>query len=118
MDGTTFQGRLLHLIPAKSANEDEVDETKKDGNKNYKQKKADQLKKQAGSSHNWNTLFLGASAVAELMSDQYNVEKRDVLLGNVKVLDSQHFHDLKKWHFSDFNLQEAFSVFVLRCFSY
>ena len=41
------------------------------------------MKKQAGSSHNWNTLFLGASAVAELMSDQYNVEKRDVLLGKI-----------------------------------
>ena len=36
-------------------------------------------KSQAGSAHNWNTLFLGASAVADLMADKYGVSKGDVL---------------------------------------
>ena len=36
-------------------------------------------KAQAGSAHNWNTLFLGASAVADIMADKYGVSKGDVL---------------------------------------
>ena len=46
---------------------------------NFKQKKALKEKAQAGSSHNWNTLFLGTSAVADLMAEKYSVSKSDVL---------------------------------------
>ena len=73
-------GRVLHLLPSKPAKEDEDDQDNPNENNNFKKKKAEKLKKQANSSHNWNTLFLGASAVADLMSNQYNVEKKDVLL--------------------------------------
>jgi len=31
------------------------------------------------SSHNWNTLFLGANAVAEVMSKKYGIDKGDLL---------------------------------------
>lgn len=41
-------------------------------------------KAQAGSAHNWNTLFLGASAVADLMADKYGVSKGDVLSSDSK----------------------------------
>lgn len=47
----------------------------------YKRDKAAKEKASAGSSHNWNTLFLGASAVADLMADKYGVDKKDVVLG-------------------------------------
>ena len=73
-------GRLLHIIPGKPPSDEAEDDNNGPENNNYKQKKADKLKKQAQSSHNWNTLFLGASAVAEVMSDKYNVSKQDVLL--------------------------------------
>lgn len=79
LDGTAFQGRLLHIIPGQPPNEDTNEET---SGSNFKQKKADKLKKQAQSSHNWNTLFLGAGAVAEVMSDKYQVSKQDVLLSS------------------------------------
>lgn len=46
---------------------------------NYKSKKAAQLKSQAGSSHNWNTLFLGHDAVAGVMAGTYGVTKDDLI---------------------------------------
>ena len=74
-------GRLLHIIPAKPPKDD----TEETDNNNFKAKKAEKLKKQAGSSHNWNTLFLGAQAVAEVMSDKYNVDKQEVLLASGSI---------------------------------
>ena len=78
LDGSTFHGRLLHLIPGKAKEDPDQDSSSMDG-LNYKQKKALKEKSQAGSSHNWNTLFLGASAVADLMAEKYSVAKSDVL---------------------------------------
>ena len=44
----------------------------------FKARRERQLKKEASSSHNWNSLFLGADAVANLMAEKYNVAKSDV----------------------------------------
>jgi len=79
LDGSSYQGRLLHLIPGKvkEGGEEGVDETA-----GYKKKKEQEKKSTAGSSHNWNALFLGSSAVADLMSEKYNVDKADVVLGD------------------------------------
>lgn len=46
----------------------------------YKQKKLKEQKKQASSSHNWNTLFLGTNAVASLMAERYSTTKQQVIL--------------------------------------
>lgn len=75
LDGTTFQGRLLHLIPGKSK---EDDETNTDG-MSFKQKKDAELKKTAGSAHNWNTLFMGANAVANTLAKSYQTTKEQIL---------------------------------------
>lgn len=75
MDGTTFHGRLLHLIPGKSQLEEEIESDAL----NFKQKKALKLKKTAGSTHNWNTLFLGGDAVANILSKKYGTSKEQVL---------------------------------------
>ena len=72
----------MHLIPGKSR-EDENEEAE---GTNYKKKKALKEKKEAGLSHNWNSLFLGTSAVADLMSEKYSVEKADVVLGDAGIL--------------------------------
>ena len=58
LDGTTFQGRLLHLIPGKVKEGEEEGGEGKEG-ASYKKKKAKKEKTAAGSSHNWNSLFLG-----------------------------------------------------------
>jgi multiple RNA-binding domain-containing protein 1 len=80
LDGTTFQGRLLHLLPAKGKPDDETAGGDDDGKMSFKKKKEMKEKAAAYSTHNWNTLFLGSSAVADLMAERYNVEKSDVVL--------------------------------------
>eukprot|EP00095_Tigriopus_kingsejongensis_P007108 maker-scaffold130_size324016-snap-gene-2.23 protein:Tk07108 transcript:maker-scaffold130_size324016-snap-gene-2.23-mRNA-1 annotation:"rna-binding protein 19" len=82
LDGTSFQGRLLHLLPGKAKPSPE-DLANAEG-LTFKQKKALKEKAQAQSSHNWNSLFLGTSAVADLMAEKYNVSKSDVLTGDGK----------------------------------
>ena len=79
LDGSSYQGRLLHLIPGKTKDggEDGTDDST-----SYKKKKELKDKSTAGSNHNWNALFLGSSAVADLMSEKYNVDKADVVLGD------------------------------------
>lgn len=46
---------------------------------NFKLKKADKQKKEAGSAHNWNSLFLGHDAVAEVVADTYGTTKEAVV---------------------------------------
>ncbi|KAI0235221.1 putative RNA-binding protein 19 [Lamellibrachia satsuma] len=77
LDGTTFQGRMLHLLPGKAKKEEEVSKTTDENS--YKKKKEAKLKATAGSSHNWNTLFLGANAVADVMAERYGASKSDIL---------------------------------------
>ncbi|KXJ77485.1 hypothetical protein RP20_CCG007394 [Aedes albopictus] len=78
LNGTFFHGRMFHLLPAK------VDESKQDldedeSSLNYKQKKELKLKKTAQSSHNWNTLFMGENAIAEVVAKKYGKTKEEVL---------------------------------------
>ncbi|KAK2172512.1 hypothetical protein NP493_953g00009 [Ridgeia piscesae] len=77
LDGSTFQGRMLHLLPGKAKKEDVTSETTDE--QSYKKKKEAKLKATAGSSHNWNTLFLGPNAVADVMAERYGASKSDIL---------------------------------------
>ncbi|XP_033748627.1 probable RNA-binding protein 19 [Pecten maximus] len=81
LDGTTFMGRLMHLIPAKTKKEDEV--TASEGS-SYKTKKQEKQKALAGSSHNWNSLFLGANTVADVLAEKYSTEKSHILDAQAK----------------------------------
>lgn len=74
LDGTILHGRLLHLIPGKCKDDAETVDTS-----NFKQKKAAKLKQSAGSAHNWNTLFLGGNAVADLLAKRYGTTKEQIL---------------------------------------
>ncbi|KAL1478157.1 hypothetical protein MTO96_035176, partial [Rhipicephalus appendiculatus] len=75
LDGQMLQGRLLHLLPAKAKkSEEEEGEGSKEA-KSYKDKKEEELKK----SHNWNTLFLGANALADVMAERYATSKQELL---------------------------------------
>ncbi|CAK1551172.1 unnamed protein product [Leptosia nina] len=78
LDGTAFCGRMMHILPAKTENVDDDD----DAGLSFKEKKAKKLKDQAKSSHNWNTLFLGANAVADVVAANYNITKEQLLNDN------------------------------------
>ena len=45
----------------------------------FKNKKKAKQKSQAGSSHNWNTLFLGQNAVVDAMASQFRISKSAIL---------------------------------------
>ena len=74
LDGQIFQGRLLHLLPAK-ARRGKGEEPAN----SFKKKKELKMKSEAGKGHNWNTLFLGANAVVDVMAGKYSAEKSDIL---------------------------------------
>ncbi|CAH0546804.1 unnamed protein product [Brassicogethes aeneus] len=77
LDGSILHGRMLHLLPGKSKDNDK--EAQLDESTNFKQKQAAKQKSQAGSSHNWNSLFLGHDAVAEVVADSYRTTKEAVV---------------------------------------
>ncbi|CAG9561814.1 unnamed protein product [Danaus chrysippus] len=80
LDGTAFCGRMMHILPARTEKlEDEIDEDLP-----FKEKKALKLKQQAKSSHNWNVLFLGSNAVADVVASSYNTTKEQLLSDNNK----------------------------------
>ncbi|EDW00109.1 probable RNA-binding protein 19 [Drosophila grimshawi] len=80
LDGTDFHGRLLHLLPGKELdNAAEEDDPQADANLSFKQKKALKLKQNAQKPIGWNTLFLGANAVADLLAKQFKTSKERIL---------------------------------------
>ncbi|CAH0691925.1 unnamed protein product [Spodoptera exigua] len=81
LDGTAFCGRMLHLLPAKS---EKLEDDEDDEGLSFKEKKAKKLKAQAKSSHNWNVLFLGTNAVADVIASTYNTTKEQLLNDNNK----------------------------------
>jgi len=74
LDGTIFQGRMLHLLPARAKKE-----TEEGDDISFKKKKEAELKKKSVQAHTWNSLFLGANAVADVVADKYNTTKSAVL---------------------------------------
>ncbi|XP_053324888.1 probable RNA-binding protein 19 [Spea bombifrons] len=77
VDGQIFQGRMLHVLPSTAKKEDEG-EAGADPSA-YKKQKALKDKANSASSHNWNTLFMGTSAVADVIAQKYNTSKSQVL---------------------------------------
>lgn len=79
VDGTIFQGRLLHVIPAlanPNANPNpNTNPGKANDNSSYKKAKAQQQKQQAGDSRNWNALFVRADAAVSAVASDLGVSK-------------------------------------------
>ncbi|XP_073956712.1 probable RNA-binding protein 19 [Choristoneura fumiferana] len=84
LDGTAFCGRMLHLLPAKTEKVDDSD----DEGLTFKEKKAKKLKAQAKSSHNWNSLFLGANAIADVVASNYSTTKEHLLSDDNKNMSA------------------------------
>ncbi|CAI9744180.1 RNA-binding 19 [Octopus vulgaris] len=78
MDGTSFQGRLLHIIPSR-IKKDLEDNTGHSKDSAFKTKSLQKKKSQAQSSHNWNSLFLGSNAVADVLTEKYGIKKTELL---------------------------------------
>ncbi len=79
LDAQIFQGRLLHILPAKPR-EGREGQQEKSGS-SYKKSKQNKAKSEAGKGHNWNTLFLGANTVVDAIADKYSIPKSEVFDG-------------------------------------
>eukprot|EP01128_Nolandella_sp_AFSM9_P005639 TRINITY_DN2763_c0_g1_i2.p1 TRINITY_DN2763_c0_g1~~TRINITY_DN2763_c0_g1_i2.p1 ORF type:complete len:823 (+),score=242.47 TRINITY_DN2763_c0_g1_i2:26-2470(+) len=79
LDATTFQGRLLHILPAKPARDGNQD-VDGEGLSSYQKQKQEKLQKNAANdSQAWNPLYIRADTVATAMSDSYDVNKANLL---------------------------------------
>ncbi|XP_045891930.1 probable RNA-binding protein 19 [Micropterus dolomieu] len=80
LDGHIFQGRMLHLLPS-TVKKEKTDSSDAGGpgSSSFKRQKDAKNKASSSSSHNWNTLFLGTSAVADAIAEKYNTTKSQVL---------------------------------------
>uniref|UniRef100_A0A3Q3QR76 Probable RNA-binding protein 19 n=1 Tax=Monopterus albus TaxID=43700 RepID=A0A3Q3QR76_MONAL len=80
LDGHIFQGRMLHLLPSTVKKEKaESSDAGASGSSSYKRLKDAKNRASSSSSHNWNTLFVGTSAVADAIAEKYNTTKSQVL---------------------------------------
>ncbi|XP_028966943.1 probable RNA-binding protein 19 [Galendromus occidentalis] len=79
LDYTTFHGRLLHIIPGLAKQEDPLLSKGNKAGSSFKTEKQAKLRSQSGSAHSWNSLFLGANAVADVMAEKYSVDKMQLL---------------------------------------
>ncbi|XP_015261415.1 PREDICTED: probable RNA-binding protein 19 [Gekko japonicus] len=78
VDGQVFQGRMLHVLPS-TIKKDEGESADAVGSSSYKKQKESKDKANSSSSHNWNTLFMGTNAVADVVAQKYNSTKSQVL---------------------------------------
>ncbi|KAI0334194.1 hypothetical protein GY45DRAFT_1243119 [Cubamyces sp. BRFM 1775] len=79
LDKTSFQGRLLHILPAVDR-KGKVDEAEGEGKKRtLKQDREAKRKAVAGKEFNWAMLYMNSDAVVSSIADRMNVSKSDIL---------------------------------------
>jgi len=83
LDGTIFQGRILHIIPAKLRKEKKEKDTQKEGSaylSKYQREKQQKLQENASKAeHTWNPLYVNPNAVVGAMIEKYHVGKDQLL---------------------------------------
>ena len=83
LDGTPFQGRLMHIIPArKEKNGNGDNEVEADADITHKMKKELERQKDAGNSTGWNASFVRGDAVVDNLASRLGMDKGAIL--NVK----------------------------------
>ncbi|XP_048228729.1 multiple RNA-binding domain-containing protein 1 isoform X2 [Ricinus communis] len=81
LDNSIFQGRLMHVMPAKQKNPDKVDDPSRHGSKTFKQHWEEERKASEvnGNTRAWNTLFMRPDTVVENIARRHGVNKSDLL---------------------------------------
>ncbi|KAG5531353.1 hypothetical protein RHGRI_026095 [Rhododendron griersonianum] len=84
LDNSIFQGRLLHVMPAKQKHNSEKQESNafaKESLKTFKQKKQKERKslEASGNTQAWNSLFMCPDTVVENIAREFGISKSDVL---------------------------------------
>ena len=85
LDGSIFQGRLVHILPArKSRNLKDDEEDDDDGgnqgkSSSYKKKQQEEAKRAANDDSNWNPIYMRSDTVVGAIADKYGMKKGDIL---------------------------------------
>lgn len=85
LNGTIFQGRNFHIIPSKPKPEPiyNLDQQGRPGpgesQSSFKREKMSEQKREAPRGSNWNILFLGQNALANIVSESRQVDKSKLL---------------------------------------
>ncbi|KAF2401768.1 RNA-binding domain-containing protein [Trichodelitschia bisporula] len=79
MDGTIFQGRLLHILPATKRRENKLDEFEVSKLPVKAQKQIRRKAEAASSTFNWNALYMNADAVMSSISSRLGIDKSELL---------------------------------------
>nr|CAD1827624.1 unnamed protein product [Ananas comosus var. bracteatus] len=81
LDNSSFQGRLLHVMPAKPQNDEKLESNHVVENKTFKQLRADQRKasEASGDTQAWNSLFMRPDTVVENIARKTGVSKSELL---------------------------------------
>ncbi|KAI8097768.1 uncharacterized protein BX664DRAFT_293484 [Halteromyces radiatus] len=82
LDMKEFQGRLLHILPAKEkpvSKEEEIYGINGSKLSAVKKEKEQKRKNLAGNDFNWNSLYMSSDAIAESIADRLGVAKSDIL---------------------------------------
>ncbi|SAM09672.1 hypothetical protein [Absidia glauca] len=82
LDMKEFQGRLLHILPAKekpAPKEEEIYGINGSKLSAVKKDKEQKRKNLAGNDFNWNSLFMSSDAIAESIADRLGVAKSEIL---------------------------------------
>lgn len=79
LDGATFQGRIIHIIPADAKREHGVDEFSMSNLPLKKQNLIRRKKEAASTTFNWNSLYMNQDAVNASVAARLGVSKSEVL---------------------------------------
>lgn len=79
MDGTTFQGRILHIIPASAKRDSGLDEYELSKLPLKKQNLIRKRQEAASSTFNWNSLYMNQDAVNASVASRLGVSKSELL---------------------------------------
>ncbi|EGZ77888.1 multiple RNA-binding domain-containing protein 1 [Neurospora tetrasperma FGSC 2509] len=78
-DGTVFQGRIVHILPAAAKRENKLDEFALSKLPLKKQQLLRKKAEAASSTFNWNSLFMSQDAVNTAMAERLGVSKAELL---------------------------------------
>lgn len=78
-DGLIFQGRLLHIMPAKEKKDTKLDEFALSKLPLKKQQQIKRKRDAASTTFNWNALYMNADAVVSSVADRLGLPKSEVL---------------------------------------
>ncbi|KAI0370963.1 hypothetical protein BV20DRAFT_1071162 [Pilatotrama ljubarskyi] len=79
LDKTSFQGRLLHILPALDRKGKEASGEGEGKKRTLKQDREAKRKAMAGKEFNWAMLYMNSDAVVSSIADRMNVSKADIL---------------------------------------